>query len=115
MIAAESLYLGGDKDAELKFRLATHAAMWAEPTRLGASRREIYDFMRKAYDARSRIAHGNEPTRAQLKFKGNTIPLEEFCKVLNEIVRMGLVKAIDYAERNSRSDFKPDWDQMIIK
>jgi hypothetical protein len=51
MIAAEALYLGGDKDTELKFRLAIHAAAWAEPAKLGATRREIYDFMRKAYDA----------------------------------------------------------------
>jgi hypothetical protein len=29
----------------------------------------VYDFMRKGYDARSRIAHGGEPTQAQLKFK----------------------------------------------
>lgn len=115
MIAAEALYLGGDKEAELKFRLATHAAVWAEPAKAGATRREIYDFMRRAYDARSRIAHGSEPTQAQLKFKGDAISLEEFANVLNEIVRTGLVKAINYAERNSVSAFKPDWDGRILK
>lgn len=114
MIAAESLYLGGDKEAELSFRLSTHAAVWVEPARLGATRREIYDFMRNAYEARSRIAHGSEPRPSKLKFKGNEISLEEFCKVLNEIVRTGLVKAIDYTEQNSMSTFKPDWDGMIL-
>ena len=108
MIAAEALYLGGDKDTELRFRLATHAAVWAEPTTLGATRREIYDFMKAAYDARSKIAHGNEPTASKLKFKGSNISLEQFCNTLNEIVRTGLVKAINYVERNSVSAFKPD-------
>lgn len=115
MIAAEALYLGGDKDTELKYRFATHAAVWAEPASLGATRREIYDFMRKAYDARSRIAHGGEPTQSQLKFKDNTLTLEEFCSVLYAVVRKGLVKAINYAERNSVSAFKPDWDRMVLK
>lgn len=115
MIAAEALYLGGDKDTELKFRLAIHAAVWAEPAKLGATRREVYDFMRKAYDARSRIAHGSEPTQAQLKFKAKEVALEEFCRVLGEIVRTALVKAINYTERNSVSAFKPDWDAMILR
>ncbi len=115
MIAAESLYLGGDKDTELKFRLAVHAAVWAEPAKLGATRHEIYEFMRKAYDARSKIAHGNEPRPSELKFKGNVIALEEFCGILGNIVRMGLVKAINYTEINSITKFQPPWDKMVLK
>jgi Apea-like HEPN len=115
MIAAESLYLGGGKDTELKFRLAVHAAVWAEPAKLGATRQEIYEFMRKAYDARSKIAHGGEPRPSELKFKGNVIVLEEFCRILNDIVRMGLVKAISYTERNSITKFEPPWEKMILR
>lgn len=115
MIAAESLYLGGDKDTELKYRFSTHAAIWAEPAKLGATRYEIYEFMRKAYDARSKIAHGSEPKPSELKYKGNAVPLEEFCRLLNDVVRLGLVKAINFTERNSVSAFKPDWDGMILK
>jgi hypothetical protein len=55
-----------------------------------------------------------KPRPSKLKFKGNEISLEEFCKVLNEIVRTGLVKAIDYTERKLTSAFKPDWDAMIL-
>jgi hypothetical protein len=99
MIAAEALYLGGDKDTELRFRLAMNATIWAEPSKLDATRREIYDFIRNAYDARSKIAHGNEPTRSQLKFKGREVTLEEFCGILNKIVRMGLVRAVNYTEK----------------
>lgn len=115
MIAAESLYLGGDKDTELKFRFSMHAAVWADPARQDATRREIYDFMRKAYDARSKIAHGSELRPNELKYKGNTVPLQEFCRLLNEVVRLGLVKAVNYTERNSVSKFTPDWDGMILR
>jgi len=112
MIAAEALYLDGE-NAELTFRLATRAAVWAETGKLGASRRQIYDFMRLAYEARSRIAHGNEPRPSRLKFKGDTVTLEGFCNILNEIVRTGLVKAINYSERNPNSEI--DWDRMILR
>ena len=95
--------------------MATHAAVWAEPGRLGATRREIYDFMKRAYDARSAIAHGSEPKPSDLKFKGNVIVLEEFCRILSNIVRMGLVKAINYTESNSLTKFEPLWDEMILK
>jgi hypothetical protein len=115
MIAAEALYLGGDKDTELKYRFSMHAAVWVDPARQGATRREIYDFMRKAYDARSKIAHGSDPKPSELKYKGNAVPLQEFCRLLNEVVRLGLVKAINYTERNSVSKFEPDWDGMILK
>lgn len=114
MIAAEALYLGGDKDTELKFRFAMNAAVWAEPARVGATRRQIYDFMRNAYDVRSSIAHGSDPAKNKLRFKGDAVTLEKFCDILNKIVRMGLVKAIKYTERNSVSDFKPDWDGMRL-
>ena len=71
--------------------------------------------MRNAYDARSSIAHGSEPSKAKLKFKGNAVTLQDFCGILTEIVRAGLVKAINYAERKSVSDFKPDWDGMRLR
>jgi hypothetical protein len=115
MIAAEALYLGGGTEGELRFRLSTHAAVWAEPTKLNASRRDVYDFMRIAYDARSRIAHGNEPDPSRLKFKGNVITLEKFCNILNEIVRTGLVRAINFSERNSVGKFNTGWDGMILR
>jgi hypothetical protein len=71
--------------------------------------------MRRAYDARSAIAHGGEPAPSQLKFKGNVVVLEEFCNTLNEIVRTGLVRAINYAEQKSVSKFEPDWAGMILQ
>jgi hypothetical protein len=115
MIAAEALYLGGGTEGELKFRLSTHAAVWAEPTKLNATRHEIYDFVRVAYDARSRIAHGNQPDPKRLKFKGNIVTLKEFCNILSEIVRTGLVRAINYSERNSVNKFNTGWDGMILR
>jgi Apea-like HEPN len=113
MIAAESLYLR--EEAELSFRLAIRAAVWADPAKLGATRHEIYEFMKSAYDARSKIAHGGEPSPSKLKFKGNQIALQEFCRILSDIVRMGLVKAINYTERNSTTKFEPPWDKMILR
>lgn len=62
VIAAESLFLGdlGVQDrGELRFRFAIRAAKFIEY--LTYSERDVYQVMRRAYDARSAIVHGGSP------------------------------------------------------
>jgi hypothetical protein len=57
MIAAEALYMTDMGDAaergEFRYRLALRAALWADPERVGFTRREVLNVMKSAYDARS--------------------------------------------------------------
>ena len=57
MIAFESLYIADDK--ELGYKLALRTAFL-----LGKSRKQIFDDMRKAYDLRGQIMHGNKKVEA---------------------------------------------------
>jgi hypothetical protein len=59
MIAAESLFLRGTKEGEKSFRLALRAAQFLGE---GAASREVYKRMRRAYECRSVLVHGGNPS-----------------------------------------------------
>ena len=64
IIALESLYLGDPQ--ELSYKLAMRTAYLLANTR--EARSEIFDNLKKAYNYRSKIIHGNDPpTREQLR------------------------------------------------
>ena len=54
MISFESLYIGDDKELGYKLRLRTAFL-------LGKQRAKIFKDMKKAYDLRGQIVHGNNP------------------------------------------------------
>ncbi len=116
MIAAEALYLGSDgaNRGELKFRLALRVAHWADPSRLGATKKEIFELMKAAYDARSAIAHGGTPKQKYLRFKGQQLQQVEFNKLVENTIRQGLQKAIKQAAKTENRRFMPSWDDRII-
>ncbi len=95
MIAAESLFLddagapGGR--GELRFRLAVRTAKFVESPLYGP--RQVFDLMRKAYDARSRVVHGGTINRTDLPDKPDAT-LREFVSAFEEVMRLGLRKAL---------------------
>lgn len=96
-IALEALYLTGDMQGELSFRLATHVA-W----HLGENadeRLEYQTIIRRAYDLASGVIHG----RAK-KFTGKE---KELLATAQDLCRRGIVKVLDAGE-------KPDWQKLIL-
>lgn len=66
MIAAETLFLHGKNEGEKGFRLALRAAYFLGKD--SASRKQVYDRMRKAYGLRSKLVHGgSDPSLRQFK------------------------------------------------
>ncbi len=115
MIAAEALYLGGADNGELSYRLSLRSALWANPAELGISRLEISVFMKKAYTARSKIAHGSNPSTNSLQLNGEPVSLDDFTNFLIKIVNLGLNKAIRYSKQHPSKLFDPPWDKMVLK
>lgn len=115
MIAAEELYLGGTDNGELRYKLSLRTALWANPTALGVSKLEVSRFMKKAYDARSAIAHGSRPDTNALKLANDTLSIDKFTDFLVKVVQEGLNKAIHYAKRHPSKLFDPPWDDMVLK
>jgi len=72
MIAFESLYIGDDKELGYKLRLRTAFL-------LGKQRAKIFKDMKKAYDFRGQIVHGNiPPSRDELR--GIVPKIEEYLR-----------------------------------
>jgi hypothetical protein len=61
--AALEAIFSPDKAAELKFRVAARIACYLEPA--GAGRLELYNKVRKLYDARSAAAHGSSKSKPE--------------------------------------------------
>lgn len=116
-IAAEAFYLtdvGDNKErGELKFRLALRAAVWSEGILPGWSKRQIFDQMKRGYDARSAVAHGGEPRPKDLHVQGARVGLPEFVQAAEEIVRVGIYKAFRQLPDGGKR-FSVPWDDLIL-
>jgi hypothetical protein len=114
VIAAEALLLGDLDDryrGELRYRFALRAAKFIKhPT---YTQHEVFQIMRGAYDARSSIVHGGSPK--QLRLPNNSSPnLPSFSDAVEELVRLGLHKALSMkadAVKLRNSEF---WDQLVF-
>lgn len=96
MIAAEAVLLPKMQN-ELSYRLASNAAQY-----LGGDdrneRRRLFDFYKDAYNARSKIAHGETPDRLALRLDGVNVGLRQFELVFRESLRALLRRMIESAE-----------------
>lgn len=100
MIAFESLYIADDK--ELGYKLSLRTAFL-----LGKNRTKIFNDMRKAYELRGQIVHGNEP-------KGRS-KLEETIPKTEEYLRRSIRKFLSLSKQYSIPEIRKLLDENIIK
>lgn len=114
VIAAEALFLG-DLDekyrGELRFRFALRAAKFIEHPNYGEH--DIYRVMRQAYDARSAIVHGGSPTETRLP-DNQSANLPTFIDAIEELVRLGLRKALSMREDGRKLRNAEYWDTLVF-
>lgn len=115
MIAAESIFLSDVNQpdrGEMRYRLAHRAALFVDSP--DYSRRQIFQQMRRAYDARSSVAHGaGSPDQKTLRSPGGTpLTLDEFRQVTEDIIRQALRRAIAVAKPDGA--LSVDWDALIF-
>ena len=112
MIAAEALFLsdaGSAQDrGELKYRLSLRAAYFMGKD--ADERTKIFKFMKAAYDARSTIAHGGQPSSFR-DLEGNEIDAHQFSHFTSHYVRRALRQAIREAPANGPF---MDWEGLIL-
>lgn len=114
VIAGETLFLGDtgnpQERGELRYRYALRAAFYCD---VGASRHDVFLFMRNGYDARSAIVHGGSPSSKLLKaVDGSQLTLPEFVEAVEEVIRRALKKAIE-APAQPRGPLV-DWNALIL-
>jgi hypothetical protein len=114
MVAAESLFLSKMDDkyrGELSFRLATRAASLLGTTL--DQRLRMYEFMRRAYNARSVIVHGGTPRKKDLRgLNGERVPIHAFADDLEGALRDALKTAIRLLATGK--PFPPDWEKLMF-
>jgi hypothetical protein len=102
MIALESLYLGDSQ--ELRYKLALRAAFLL--AKGGKERTQVLKRLRKAYDARSRVVHGQGPPNNQMELVEYT---EEY---LRQSIRKFLKLSDKYSSKQLRKSLL---DENIIR
>jgi hypothetical protein len=114
VIAAEALFLG-DLDetyrGELRFRFALRAAKFIEHPNYGEH--DIYRAMRQAYNARSAIVHGGSPKETRLP-DNQSANLPTFIDAIEELVRLGLRKALSMKEDGKKMRQAEYWDTLVF-
>jgi len=110
-IAAESLFLRKDEQGELTFRVSTRAALFADAD--PQARRQILEFVSKAYGARSRIVHTGVFDETKLRtLAGEQATPAEFANDFEDLIRAALKKAVRLIE--SGEPFPPGWDELLF-
>lgn len=108
MIASEAFFLT-DGNSELQYKFAHRAA-----TYLGKDsnqKKNIYQFMKKIYDLRSKIVHGDTPKLPKKSDGSIYATLDDACDELEEYLRQTIKKMIH------ENGFEPvkDWESYIFQ
>lgn len=77
-----------DTPAELSYRLSIRTAVLLEEE--NSKRNKIFKIIRQGYDARNKIAHGNEVD--DVKIDGQTVKLQDLVEQIEECVRRSIKK-----------------------
>lgn len=114
VIAAEALFLSdtNSKDrGELRFRFSLRAAKFINhPT---FSEHEVFRVMRDAYDGRSSIVHGGTANGMRLPHNPS-VNLVTFIDAIEELVRLGLRKALAMKEGGNKLRESEYWDALVL-
>jgi Apea-like HEPN len=115
IIAAESLLLSdlGPRDrGELKFRLTLRAAKFFEHP--SYSEHEVYQVMRRAYDARSAVVHGGRSPE-DIRLPDNpSADLRTFIEAIEDLVRLGLRKALSMKQDGKKLREAEYWNTLAL-
>lgn len=118
LIAAEALYLSDagspDNRGELGYRLALRVATLLEEA--PDERLALHRFVKRAYDAKSRISHGaTSPAFVKVPGRQAEVPLHEFVEELNSVTRRSLQKAIRLYRANPSFGTSDYWDSLLMR
>ena len=109
MIALEALFL--NENSELNHRLALRISKLLEPD---VDNQLVYDFIKKAYIVRSKVAHGSTLTAKYFNFNNHQYDIGYFIDFLGEILRLSLVRYFLEFRSLKIHEFQNQIDQAII-
>jgi hypothetical protein len=114
MIAAESLFLSDTGAAEFRgelgYRLSLRASVLLK--RDGISAREVFQFMKRAYDLRSRIVHGDIVSAVRLG--GQDVPFDHFIARTENYLREAILRIVEAASARDAAGPVVNWEELIL-
>ena len=114
VILAEALFFRDLDDkyrGELRFRFALRAAKFIEHP--SYDEHDIFRIMRDAYDVRSAIVHGGSPKETPLP-DDQSATQSAFTDVIEELVRLGLRKALSMRVAGKEFRRSEYWDSLML-
>ncbi|MCH1886194.1 HEPN domain-containing protein [Leptospira interrogans] len=115
LISAEAIYLssGGSDQGELNIDWRIGRALFLE--RDPKKQKEIFDFMKKAYDIRSKFVHGSgSKISFPKKEDGKKMNLHEFEERTREIMKRAIFEVFDLAYQSKDSKFSINWNELLF-
>ena len=73
----------------------------------------LFRVMRQAYDARSAIVHGGSPPQDTRLPDNQSASLPTFIDAIEEVVRLGLRKALSYCKQGTKTKLKTHRRQTL--
>jgi hypothetical protein len=113
VIALEALLLSGiTQPGELLFRFALHGACFGADN--PQDRESLFEFLKAAYRARSRIAHGASLSLRKLVMFDGSRPqdLPTYADAVEAAARDVLRRSVNLHVKTGR--FVQDWDQLVL-
>lgn len=110
MIACEAFYMNNESDhTDISYKLRIRAAMWYSGQEY--SKCELMSLFSKAYDVRSRIAHGSKPDK--MKFREREISVRGLFEIVEDILKSGLLKYMKILDAQP-SSYVHAWEDVVI-
>jgi hypothetical protein len=110
IIAAEALLLDDNERDEKRFQVSLRLALSTEVAE--ATQRQVFRFIKRAYDVRSAIIHGGEPRPRDLKgLDGMPVDLGTFAAQVEDVIRALLRQAM---VRINRGALVCDWESGVF-
>lgn len=105
MVAFEALFLKGDEQQELSYRLSLRSAFFLGEN--SEKRMEVFNFIRDAYKARNKIVHGERATGKATD--------KEFVTQAEEYLRLSIQKILkETLYKQEHEDFIKSLDDLIL-
>ena len=113
MIAAESLFLNDldRREGELRFRMSLRAGWLLGHDR--RSRLDVYRLLRRAYDVRSDIVHGNRLDEKRLVSWSGGHGMGSFVDRIGDLLRQALRRTIETSATTGKAWTSSDWDELL--
>ncbi|MHC1592740.1 MAG: hypothetical protein ACXQT1_01510, partial [Methermicoccaceae archaeon] len=112
IIVLESLLLSGGEMSEMSYRLGLRAAHLLAKS--AEDRERIFETVKAAYDLRSRVVHGNEPTK-KVKIGKEEYALKDVVPLVEDVSRRVLTYFCKNYPHTKNKDSIEEIDRRILR